>query len=114
MRNSANFTTVIDGKSWREFYLAALCEKDTTKLCARVAEAEWAVTIRARELAYTEGDHIEEKSDLEDAFYALNALRNVPRDARSQHSGRSEPMRNRYEDANAGTEPRNTRPGQAA
>ena len=67
--------------SWRDLYVAALFESDEKKLSERIAEAEWALVLRARELFYTAGDHIEEESDLNDAKYALNALRNACRGA---------------------------------
>jgi hypothetical protein len=72
-------TRIVDGKSWRRFYEAALFEGDSAKISARIAEAEWALALRARELFHATGDHIEEKCDLEDALYGLNALRNVAR-----------------------------------
>lgn len=68
---------VIEGKSWRELYVAALFENDPIKLSACIAEAEWALALRARELFHAAGDHIEEELAMEDALYALQALRGV-------------------------------------
>jgi hypothetical protein len=46
---------------WRQLYLAALFEADRDKLPERIAEAENALVLRARELFQTTGDHIEQK-----------------------------------------------------
>ena len=43
---------------------------------ARIAEAEKAILSRVRELFVVETDHIEEDQILDDALYALRALRN--------------------------------------
>jgi len=64
---------------WRALYVAALFEPDDTRLPARIAEAERALVLRARELFQVAGDHIEEEEALDNAMYALNALRNVYR-----------------------------------
>lgn len=71
----------ITPSSWRDLYAAALLESDDAKLSERIAEAEWALVLRAQELSYTAGDHIDEESDLNDAKYSLNALRNACREA---------------------------------
>jgi hypothetical protein len=63
-----------DSRYWRELYKAALSEIDKSKLPARVAEAEKAVVIRARELFRAAGDNGEETEALEDVMYALHAL----------------------------------------
>ena len=62
---------------WRKSYVAALFESDITKLPERIAEAERALVLRARELFQAEGDNIEEQQALDDAMYALTALKNV-------------------------------------
>ena len=59
---------------WRELYRAALSESDKGKLPKRIAEAEKAVALRARELFQAADDNGEEKEALEDAMYALHAL----------------------------------------
>ena len=61
--------------SWVNLYRAALFEKDLVKLPARIAEAEKALTVRARKLSLTPGDNIEEEQALDDARYTLHALR---------------------------------------
>jgi hypothetical protein len=61
---------------WREFYRAALFETDQQKLPAHIAEAERALILRARALSAMSGDNSEEGQALEDALYALRALRN--------------------------------------
>jgi hypothetical protein len=59
-------------------YRAALFEIDEIKLPERIAQAEKAIALRARDLFHMAGDNIEEGQALEDAMYALHALRNRP------------------------------------
>ncbi len=68
------------GKPWRELYLAALFETNTAELPDRIADAERALALRARELFQTIGDHIEEEYAMDDAMYALHALRSCSRE----------------------------------
>lgn len=60
---------------WHVLYHAALFESDRNKLPQRIEEAEKAVLCRIRELFLTNTDHIEEDVVLDDALYALRALR---------------------------------------
>jgi hypothetical protein len=69
----------LDSRTWRELYKAALFEVDKTKLPERIAQAEKAIALKARELFYVAGDSIEEGQALDDAVYALRALRNTSR-----------------------------------
>ena len=62
----------------KDLYKAALFEVDKTRLPERMAQAEKAVVLRARELFYAAGDNIEEGQALDDAMYTLHALRNRP------------------------------------
>ncbi|MGA9529453.1 MAG: hypothetical protein WBS24_15165 [Terriglobales bacterium] len=71
---------LVTGDIWRQLYRAALFERDSSRLSQRIAEAEWALVLRARELFHTPGDHIEEQSAIDDAMYALHALKNTRRD----------------------------------
>jgi hypothetical protein len=64
--------------SWRELYTAALFETDRTRIPARIADAEQAIVARARELFSANNDTIEEDQALDDALYALRALRSCP------------------------------------
>lgn len=61
-------------ETWRDLYIAALFEPDTNKLPARIAAAEKAIVVRARELFALGSDTIEEDQALDDALYALKAL----------------------------------------
>ena len=68
----------LDGGAWRGLYRAALFEIDETKLPERIAQAEKALALRARDLFHMAGDNDEEGQALDDAMYALRALRNRP------------------------------------
>jgi hypothetical protein len=63
--------------NWREFYRAAILGLDSTKLPQHIVEAEEAIVLRARELFHTAGDNAEETEALDDAMYALHALRST-------------------------------------
>jgi hypothetical protein len=60
---------------WHALYHDALFEKDKQKLPFKIANAEKAILTRMKELFNTSGDHIEEDLILDDALYALRALR---------------------------------------
>ena len=60
---------------WRNLYLAALMAADKGETPARIAEAERAILDRARELFKAPGDNIQEEEALDDALYALHALK---------------------------------------
>jgi hypothetical protein len=64
---------------WAQFYKAALFELDANKVSHRIAEAETALVARARELFHSAGDDIEEEQAVDDAMYALHALRSALR-----------------------------------
>jgi hypothetical protein len=67
----------LNTRAWRDLYKAVLFEIDKTKLPERIAQAEKALALRARELFYAAGDNIEEGEALDDAIYALHALQNT-------------------------------------
>jgi hypothetical protein len=67
----------LNSRAWRDLYRAALFEVDKTRLPDRIAQAEAALVIRARELFHIAGDNIEEEQALDDTMYALHALRNT-------------------------------------
>jgi len=62
--------------NWRELYTAALFETERERIPARIADAEKAIMVRARELFSFGSDTIEEDQALDDALYALRALQN--------------------------------------
>ena len=64
---------------WAQFYKAALFELDANKVVDRIGEAEMALVTRARELFHSAGDNIEEEQAVDDAMYALHALRSALR-----------------------------------
>jgi hypothetical protein len=49
----------------------------------RIAQAEKALALRARELFHIAGDNIEEEQALDDTMYALHALRNTSQTSHS-------------------------------
>ena len=61
--------------AWHALYQAALFETDREKIPQRVAAAEKAILWRIKELFVTTADHIEEDMVLDDALYAMRALR---------------------------------------
>ncbi|HEY1658465.1 MAG TPA: hypothetical protein VGG14_08965 [Candidatus Sulfotelmatobacter sp.] len=61
-------------RNWRDLYTAALFETDKERVPARIADAEKAILVRARELFAAGADTIEEDQALDDALYALRAL----------------------------------------
>ena len=63
---------------WRELYRAALYEVDKNKISGRIAQAENAVVLRARELFQAAGDNGAEAEALDDVMYALHALESNP------------------------------------
>jgi hypothetical protein len=70
-------STKTSERAWRDLYLAALFEADPARLPDRIAEAEYAVSFRDRELWYAGGDHTREKQALTGAMRALEALRSI-------------------------------------
>lgn len=62
-------------KGWKDLYIAALLEGDRAKLPSLINDAERAIVNRARELFQSQGDHIQEQEGLDDALYALHALK---------------------------------------
>ena len=72
----ATMKNVDVSETWRESYRAALFEKDKQKLPSRIDEAESALVIRGRQLFASLGDNDQEAEAVDDALYALRALRN--------------------------------------
>lgn len=70
-------STKASERGWRDLYLAALFEAEPSRLPDRIAEAEYALSVRDRELWYASGDHTREKQALTGAMRALEALRNI-------------------------------------
>jgi uncharacterized protein YktB (UPF0637 family) len=62
--------------AWHSLYQAALFETDRNKVPRLIEEAEKAILARIKELFVSSADHIEEDVVLDDALYALRALRN--------------------------------------
>ena len=72
-----------DSSAWRDLYKAALFEVDNARLPERIAQAEKALALRARELFHIAGDNIEEEQALDDTMYALHALWNTSQTSHS-------------------------------
>ena len=67
---------------WHMLYHAALFETDHNRVPQRIEPAEKAILRRIKALFVTAGDHMEEDVVLDDALYALRALRScVPSEA---------------------------------
>jgi hypothetical protein len=62
-------------KYWKDLYVAALLEGNEVRIPSLIDSAERAIVERARELFRTAGDHVEEEEALDDALYALHALK---------------------------------------
>ena len=62
--------------NWHELYRAAIFEQNGTILASLIDEAEKSIVLRGRELLMLSSPPIEELDVLEDALYALRALRN--------------------------------------
>jgi hypothetical protein len=62
--------------AWHALYQAALFESDRSKIPARIDIAEQAILERVKQLFVAKSDHVEEDQILDDALYALRALRN--------------------------------------
>jgi len=60
--------------NWRGLYVAALLETDKERMPQRIADAERALVVRARELFHGTSDNLEEESAIDDALFALHAL----------------------------------------
>jgi hypothetical protein len=65
----------VDKKDWKDLYVAALLEGNADRVPALIADAEDAIVERARELFGSKGDHVQEEEALDDAMYALHALK---------------------------------------
>ncbi|HET7891499.1 MAG TPA: hypothetical protein VFL34_08240 [Candidatus Sulfotelmatobacter sp.] len=65
--------------AWHTLYHAALFETDRDRVPERIEEAERAILSRMKELFNATTDHIEEDVVLDDALYALRALRSCVR-----------------------------------
>ncbi len=63
-------------RGWQDLYSFALFETNERELPSRIAEAEHALRIRAKELFSACTDSDGEAQAVDDALYALQALRN--------------------------------------
>ena len=66
-------------RDWRELYRTAISETDPQKAQLSIVEAEEALILRGRELFSISGDTSDEAEALDDALYALRALRSCLR-----------------------------------
>jgi hypothetical protein len=75
MKKHSAYQALPSHLAWHSLYQAALFETDRNKIPDRIAEAEQAILERVKELFVAKNDHIEEDQVLDDALYALRALR---------------------------------------
>ena len=68
-------TAASSAANWQKMYVAALLEGDNARIPSLIVRAEQAIVERARELFKAEGDHLEEEQRLDEALYALHALK---------------------------------------
>ncbi len=71
---SAGFLPCPGHTEWKSLYRAAILETNQLVISQRICRAEEAVLAREREVFYGHGT-LEEQEALEDALYALRALR---------------------------------------
>jgi hypothetical protein len=71
----ANVLRHSSNRGWKDLYLAALLEGDQDKIPACIHEAERAIADRTHQLHGAQGDYRQEREDLDDAAYALHALK---------------------------------------
>jgi hypothetical protein len=71
-------------RTWKELYKNALFETNKKRMSERIAHAEWALALRARELFHSGREHLQERREIDAALYALQALRSTatPHDER--------------------------------
>ena len=72
---SATAPQPLRDKDWKALYVAALLEGNEGKIPQLIANAEQAIVVRARELFAAGGDNVQEEEALDDALYALHALK---------------------------------------
>jgi hypothetical protein len=68
---------ISNNESWQKLCEAALLEPDSTKLPYRILAAEQAIAKRMQELEAEAGHHNDEREALDDAAYAMRALRST-------------------------------------
>ena len=81
---STGFAASSTVMNWRELYKVALFETDKNKVPERIAQAEWALVLRARELFHTNSEHLREREVVDAAIYALHILRDATTIGRSR------------------------------
>jgi hypothetical protein len=79
MKKMPSHDTYMAEVAWHSLYQAALFETDRERIPERIAQAERAILTRIKELFFVTADHIEEDLILDDALYALRALRSCIR-----------------------------------
>jgi hypothetical protein len=68
-------TVSSQAKIWKDLYVAALMVGDVDRIPPLIRAAEHAIQERARELFEAVGDNVQEEEALDDALYALHALK---------------------------------------
>ena len=75
-----------DTRSWRHLYRAAILETNQNDIPDQIAEARKAIVCRVRYLFLSTESHLDEREELTDAMYALQALQMSLRHRERQHT----------------------------
>jgi|ERR1700733_5327652 hypothetical protein len=75
MQYAHHRASVVTDQKLEDIYVRALLEGGKDRIPSLIVEAERAIVERARELFQALGDNIEEGEALDDALYALHALK---------------------------------------
>jgi hypothetical protein len=75
--SQSSVSASLSASRWRELYRLAVLETDNQRLAGRLDVAQHALVLRARELFARSGDNSDEVDAIDDALYAIRALRNT-------------------------------------
>jgi hypothetical protein len=83
-----------ENMNWRSLYRAAVREPDASQIPVRIASAQNAIVLRARELFQDTGSNLAEQQALDAALGYLQVLhRTLRQSSAGQPDGRGEPLK---------------------